>query len=76
MIYRIYVRRFKKVKIKAISVKNKTARVRFGEALKHESIWSYWQYVYFSDEAHFDPGEVPREYILRLEGTRYEVENM
>ena len=41
MTHRMHARRFKKAKIKAISKKNKTARVQFGEVLKYESIGSY-----------------------------------
>jgi hypothetical protein len=40
------------------------------------TVHSFWQYIHFTDEAHFDPGESYSKRVLREEGTRYEPQNM
>ena len=70
-------RRFKQAYIgKEISPTNRAARVKYGEKYQHETIDSFWQYIYFTDEAHIDPSSQGINYILREEGTRYEPDNI
>lgn len=64
------------VKVKKISQKNRRLRVEYGERYQHETVNSFWQFVHFTDEAHFDPDECYSKRILREEGTRYESENL
>lgn len=61
-------RRYKKTKVKAISSTNKEKRIAYGEKRKHDTIQSYWQFVYFTDEAHIDPSEFYSHYVLREPG--------
>jgi hypothetical protein len=70
-------RRFKQAYIgKEISPTNRAARVKYGEKYQHETIDSFWQYVYFTDEAHIDPSSQGINHILHEEGTRYEPDNI
>jgi hypothetical protein len=62
--------------VKPISLKNKQLRVEYGRRHVAETVNSFWQYVHFTDEAHFDPDEVFSKRVLREEGTRYEAANM
>ena len=68
--------RYRMLKVKEISPKNRKLRVEYGHRHKDETIESFWQYVHFTDEAHADPGELYSKRVLREEGTRYEPENM
>ena len=63
--------RYKMAKIKLISFKNKQLRKEYGRRHQAETIDSFWQYIHFTDEAHFDPDESYSKRVLR-EGTRYE----
>ncbi len=69
-------RRFKAVRVKAISKANKAKRIQYGRDHKDKSIEDFWQYILFTDEAHIDPSEVFTEYILRAPGTAYNPENL
>src|ERR1700761_1563051 len=51
---RLGARRYKKPRSKAISKKNRALRVQYGEIHQNKRITSFWQYVYFTDEAHFN----------------------
>ena len=68
--------RFKKAKVKTLSQKNERIRVLYGKEHENHTIENFWQYVHFTDEAHFDPDQTYQERVLREEGTRYESENM
>jgi predicted AAA+ superfamily ATPase len=69
--------RFKQAYIKKkISPTNLAARVKYGERYQHETIESFWQYIYYTDEAHIDPSSQGVGHILREEGTRYKAENI
>ena len=76
MIGREHAHPFKRAKVSLLTNKHKAARVQFGKDYQHETVWSHWQFVYFTDEAHFDATEIPRDYVLRREGDRYEPENV
>jgi hypothetical protein len=52
------VRRYKQAIVKEISKKNEAARVKYGEKHKRKTIKEFWQYVFFTDEAHIDPLEI------------------
>jgi hypothetical protein len=69
--------RFKQAYIeKKISPINLAARVEYGEKYQYETIESFWQYIYYTDEAHIDPSSQGVGNILCEEGTRYEAENI
>ncbi len=70
------VTRFKKGRIRTLSQKNKSLRIQYGKDHQHHTIDDYWQYVHFTNEAHFDPSQTFEERVLREEGTRYESENL
>ena len=61
---------------KEISVANLQHRVNYGEKYQYETIDSFWQFVLFTDEAHFDPSSQGISRILREQGTRYNPENI
>jgi hypothetical protein len=70
-------RRYKQAYIrKQISPANRQKRVEYG--LKHlgKSVDDFWQYIFFTDEAHIDPTSMKQGYILREKGTRYDSENI
>ena len=66
----------RKPKVKKISSSNKKIRVRYGEEHQNDNVESLWQWVFFTDEAHYDPGQISRQNVLREEGTRLNTENM
>ena len=61
---------------KEISRQNKRKRVNYGEEHQYKTIHSFWQYIFFSDEAHLDPSSQAQGYILREQGTRIDAENI
>lgn len=60
--------RYKMGKVRGISKKNKELRVQYGREHQNHTVTSYFQYVHWSDEAHFDPDQTYGDYILREEG--------
>lgn len=70
--------RFKKAKVSSLSDKNKELRVQYAKEheQKQHTVHNFWQFVHFTDEAHFDPDQIFDERVLREEGTRYQPENM
>ena len=61
---------------KVISKKNRGLRVQYGQEHQDKTIDGFWQFVFFSDEAHIDPSSTAQGYILREQGTRYDTENI
>jgi hypothetical protein len=61
---------------KEISLKNRGERVHYGAAHQNKTIEDFWQYIFFSDEAHLDPSSQSQGYILRERGTRTNAENI
>jgi hypothetical protein len=61
---------------KKISPKNRALRTKYGQDHQDKTINNFWQFVYFTDEAHIDPTSVTQGYILREQGTRYKTENI
>jgi hypothetical protein len=61
---------------KEISKKNLRERVSYGKEHKDKDIWSFWSYIFFTDEAHIDPSSMAQGSILRERGTRYDIENI
>ena len=59
-----------------ISKKNREERVVYGLENESKDFWGFWQYITFSDEAHYDPDEQPKRHILREQGTRLDPDNM
>jgi transposase len=68
--------RYRMAIVKPISLKNKQLRVKYDCRHVIETMNSFWQYVYFTNETHFDPNEVFSKRVLREESTRYEAANM
>jgi hypothetical protein len=66
----IKAKHFKKKRSAKISEKNKTERVEYGRIHKTKPIRSYWKYIYYTDEAHFNTKDLSnkREYDLHKEG--------
>ena len=69
-------RRFKKRKVKLLSDQNKMARVEFAKKHENKTVQDFWQFVHFTDEAHYDSGAQEREYILRRSETVTNLENI
>ena len=59
-----------------ISKKNRGERREYGVDNGPQDFWSFWQYISFSDEAHYDPDEQPKQRILREAGSRLDADNM
>ena len=59
-------RRYKKPRIKTISQKNCTKRVKYSKEYQDKTIYYFWKYIYFTDEAHFNSRDLVSkdEYIL------------
>ena len=51
-------------------------RVKYGEEHQHKTVDDFWQYVFFTDEAHIDPSSTSQGCILREQGTRYDTANI
>jgi hypothetical protein len=70
-------RRFKQAYVKKkISARNKELRVKYGEEHKDKTVDDFWQYIYYTNEAHIDPSSMGQGYILREEGHRTDPENI
>jgi hypothetical protein len=71
-------RQYRKIQVKPISLANKRKRVDYGEAYRGRSIKDYWQFVYFTDEAHFRSEELANksEYEYRQSGTEQRLANL
>ena len=70
-------RRYKQAYIKKeIAWKNKGERIHYGAAHLQHTIHNYWQFVFFTDEAHMDPSSQSQGYILREQGHRTDPENI
>lgn len=74
--HRFKTGRYKMTKIQFISSKNKKLRKEYGLRHQAKTIESFWQYIHFTDETHFDSDETYSKRMLREEGTRYEASNM
>lgn len=61
---------------KRLSLKNRGERIHYGAEHQHKTVHDFWQYVYFTDEAHLDPSSQAQGYILREQGTRLDPENI
>jgi DDE superfamily endonuclease len=78
LVKRTGAKRFRKPKVKAISAKNKRVRISYGINHRGKTIRSFWQYVYFTDEAHWSSKELSnkQEYELRAPGTESRLKNL
>jgi hypothetical protein len=61
---------------KEISAKNRTLRTKYGKEHKDKTIHDFWQFLFFTDEAHIDPSSMAQGCILREQGHRYDTENI
>ena len=73
---RKHARRYKRAKVAFLPEKKKQVRVAFAKEHEKETVADFWQHVHFTDEAHFDATEIPADFVLREEGTRYRPENV
>ena len=55
---------------------NRKKRYKFGKQFEDETVDTFWQFLFFTDEAHIDPSSQGVGHILREEGTRYDTENI
>jgi hypothetical protein len=69
-------RRYKKAIVRLISSRNTRQREMYGWDHKHHTVANFWQFVHFTDECHIDPHQISQAYVLRRQGTRYNVENL
>jgi hypothetical protein len=61
---------------KVLSKANRKKRLEYGQKHLGKSIDDFWQYIFFTDEAHIDPSSMRQGYILREQGSRYNTENI
>jgi len=61
---------------KEITRKNMCSRVEYGQEHKDKPIYNFWQYIFFTDEAHVNPSSLNQGCIIRERGTRYDVGNI
>jgi transposase len=61
---------------KDLSEKNLKERVEYGTEHLDDDIDGFWQYIIFSDEAHYDPSSIVQNEVLREEGHRYDPPNI
>jgi len=59
-------RRYKKPYTKEISEKNKQQRLKYGEEHQKETIRAFWQYILFTDEAHFSSRDLQNASVYAL----------
>ena len=64
---RFGARRYKKPYTKEISQKNRVERIQYGEEHQDKTISDFWQWIFFTDEAHFNSKDLATkvEYSLR-----------
>ena len=69
---RFGARRYKKPYTSEISKKNRKERVEYGEEHQNKTISAFWQWIYFTDEAHFNSKDLATkaEYSLRRPGSK------
>jgi hypothetical protein len=65
-------RRYQKIQTKEISESNKVLRVRYGIRHEKKTLTGHWQYVYFTDEVHFNSADLQNkvQYELRQPGQK------
>lgn len=68
--------RYKMAKMKTIKNKNKRLKIEYELRHENKTIHFFWQYVYYTNETHFDSTECFSQHVLRAEKNRYEFENM
>ena len=59
-----------------ISTKNRKERVEYGDKNIPRDFWSFWKYISYSDEAHYNPDKQPKQRILREAGSRLDADNI
>jgi hypothetical protein len=74
--HRSKAERYKMTKIKLISSENKKLRKEYDLRHQTKTIESFWQYIHFTDKAHFDSNETYSKRVLHEEVTQYEASNM
>ena len=70
-------RRYKQAYVqKVLSRQNLKNRYEYGLQYCDKTIEDFWQYIFFTDEAHIDPSSMGQGMILRERGTRTDSENI
>ena len=62
------VDRYKMTRIRSISNRNKKLRVRYARKHQNHTVKNFFQYVHWSDKAHFDFDQTYDDFILRKKG--------
>jgi hypothetical protein len=64
--------RFKQKSIAPISDKNRDLRIQYGQDHQNKTVRDWWQYVYFTDEAHFNSVDLSykSQYETRQQGSQ------
>ncbi len=70
------VERYKMTRIKPLSQKNQQLRIAYEKEHKDHTVENFWQYIHFTNEAHFDPIQMFEQRILRETDTKYESKNL
>jgi hypothetical protein len=75
MAKRKHAKRYKRRKTIKIADRNKELRIKYGKLHENKPIRSYWRYIYFTDEVHFDAADLSysQQYEYAVEG---EAENL
>ena len=61
---------------KELSGNNRDKRLQYANQHCEKTVDSFWRYVVFTDETHFDPGSRSQGRVLREKGTRYSPDNI
>ncbi|KAF6238785.1 hypothetical protein HO173_003292 [Letharia columbiana] len=67
---------YKCAQVKTISESNLKQRREYGARNLGQTVEDLWQYVVFTDEAHYSRNAIPQDRVLRERGTRYDVKNL
>ncbi len=71
LVTRTGAKRFKKPRTKGISARNKTIRIRYGAKYEDCTVDDHWQWVYYTDESHFNSQDLAtkQQYDLHSPGS-------
>jgi hypothetical protein len=75
---KIGAKRYRKPAVRPISAANKLKRIQYGHRHRQETVRGFWQWVYFTDEAHFNSRELSSKdvYELRLPNSQDRLERL
>ena len=67
---------FKPARVKELKELQKEEHVEYGREHQFKHIIGFWDGVIFTDEAYVNPNDIPTSNVLRVQGTREDLENM